>query len=68
MPRPPPDHRTMPPRHRAARVSPALQHPPASPITGSATTRRRHPARLKHGNPRPPTRPTRRPRPRIPVA
>ena len=32
MPRPPPDHRTTPPRHRAARVRPALQHAPTSPI------------------------------------
>src|SRR6185437_16761867 len=28
MPRPRPDHRTTPPRDRAARICPALQHPP----------------------------------------
>ena len=47
MPRPPPDHRTTPPRHRAARVRAALQHAPPSPIPGSAPARRRHPATFR---------------------
>jgi hypothetical protein len=38
MPRPPPDHRTAPPRGCAAGVHRALQHPPPAPITRSAPT------------------------------
>ena len=47
MPRPPPDHRTSPPRRSAARVCPALRRAPASPIAASATTRRRHSPRSR---------------------
>ena len=39
--------RTTPPRHRSARVRPALQHPPPAPITRSAATRRRRPAMFR---------------------
>jgi transposase InsO family protein len=44
MPRPPPGHRTTPPRRRAARVCAAFQRAPASPITRSTPTRGRHSA------------------------
>jgi hypothetical protein len=36
MPRPPPDHRTAPPRGGTARVPRALQHPPPAPRARSA--------------------------------
>jgi putative transposase len=42
MPRPPPDHRTTPPRRRTARVCAALQRAPTSPITRSTPARGRH--------------------------
>ena len=60
--------RTTPPRRRAARVRAALQHPPPAPIPAPAPTRSRCSAAFRGGHPRAPTRPARRPRPRIPVA
>jgi hypothetical protein len=39
MPRPPPDHRTTPPRRSTAGVPRALQHPPPAPITRPACCR-----------------------------
>jgi hypothetical protein len=65
MPRPPSDHWTTSPRHRAARVRAALQHAPISPISGPASARMRHPARFRRGHPRPPTRSPRRPLTRV---
>ncbi len=65
MPRPPPDHRTTPPRRSAARVCTALQRAPAAPITASAPACRRHTATLRAGHPTATTRPTRRPHPRV---
>jgi hypothetical protein len=59
--------RATPPRQRAARVRPALQHAPTSPILGSAAAHRRHPAMFWGGHPRAPTRPARRPHPRVPA-
>jgi transposase len=67
VPRPHPDHRTTPPRRRPARVCAALQHAPPAPITGSAPTRKRHPATFRGGRPSAPTRPTRRPPTRVPA-
>ena len=57
MPRPSPDHRTTPPRRRSARVCPALQHTPTSPILGSAPAPRRHAAKFCSVHPRAPTEP-----------
>ena len=65
MPRPPSDHRTTPPRRRAARVCAAFQRAPTSPITRSTPTRGRHPATFRRNRPAATTRPARRPRPRI---
>jgi hypothetical protein len=48
--------RTTPPRHRAARVSAALQRPSPAPITASTPTRRRHSATLRRSRPHPSTR------------
>src|SRR5689334_9287147 len=42
MPRPHADHRTAPPRGRAARVRRPLQHAPPAQITRSAPARRQH--------------------------
>ena len=44
---------------------PALQHPPPAPITGSTPARRRHSATFRRGHPAAPTRPARRPHPRV---
>ena len=43
----------------------ALQRPPPAPITASTPARGRHPATLRSGHPAAPTRPARRPHPRV---
>ena len=65
MPRPPPDHRTAPPRGSAAGVRRALQHPPPAPITRSAPARRPHSPALRRDRPAAATRPARRSRARV---
>jgi hypothetical protein len=52
---------TGPPRRGAARVRPALQRVPSSPIAASAPARGRHSATLRGVHPAAPTRPARRP-------
>ncbi len=60
MPRPPPDHRTTPPRCSAAGIRPALQRPPPAPLAESAPARRRHSPTLRSSHPTAATKPTRR--------
>ena len=65
MPRPPSDHRTAPPRRRAARVRRPFQHSPPSPISESAPARRSHSPALRSDRSATATGPPRRPRTRV---